>query len=280
MSLSKPLPGAVPRSLERGLSVIELMIGVAIGLFVVAGGAKLLADGLVGNRRVVVESRISQDLRAATDVIARDLRRASYWERSLDGVSGATLITNPYGAVSAAPGGGNVTSIDYRYSRDGDNAVNTATEVLGFQRQTVGSVGRIMMEIGANQWQPLTDINTVNVLTFNISPVTAEIRLGDMCRDSPLGPSATPPPACCRPHPGDINLCKPDFFERMVGSYAPVAGVDRQGKLIHPACPELVVRSFIIEITAQGLPPNDNIQRTMRERVRVRNDQVTHVDCP
>ena len=58
------------------------MVGVAVGLFVAGGAAKLFVDNLSNNRRMLVETRINQDLRAATDLIARDLRRAGYWRNA------------------------------------------------------------------------------------------------------------------------------------------------------------------------------------------------------
>ena len=38
---------------QRGLSIIELMVGVAVGLFVAGGAAKLFVDNLSNNRRVL-----------------------------------------------------------------------------------------------------------------------------------------------------------------------------------------------------------------------------------
>jgi type IV pilus assembly protein PilW len=278
-----PLTTRRPLHGQSGLSIIELMVGVALGLIIVAGGAKLLADGLVGNRQVVVESRISQDLRAATDVIAREVRRAGFWQRSFDGVT-ANPELNAYRAISAAPDGGVVQEIVYRYDRDGDNAVNNTTEVFGFRRAEVGGIGQLQMQIGANAWQPLTDIASVDVTTFAITPVTAEIRLGDMCRTVPLDASVAPKPACCRRHPGDNSRCKPDFFERRVGgAYVPDTGISLPtGTVFHDACPELHVRSFDLVIEGRGLPPNQNVRREIREAVRVRNDVVTgtKADCP
>ncbi len=266
-------------SRQRGLSVVELMVGVAIGLFIVAGGAKLLADGLVGNRRMIVESRISQDMRAATDVIARDLRRAGFWEQSWLGVTG-TPAANVYAAITATPGGGVVNEVVYNYARDANEAVDASTEVFGFQREVVNNVGRINMRVGAN-WQPLTDVNMVDITAFTISPRVSEIRLGDMCRGSPLGSGGTPPAACCRPHPANGGLCKQDFFERTVSGYAPLTGIPKpDGTDIEPTCPELHIRSFDIVMTGRGRAPNTDVRREIHEIVRVRNDALTGTVCP
>jgi type IV pilus assembly protein PilW len=39
---------------QRGLSIVELMVGVAIGLFVVAGAAMLLSTQLSDNRQLLL----------------------------------------------------------------------------------------------------------------------------------------------------------------------------------------------------------------------------------
>ena len=54
------------------------MVGVTLGLFVVAAAALMVSTQLGENRRMLLESQLMQDLRAASDIITRDLRRASY----------------------------------------------------------------------------------------------------------------------------------------------------------------------------------------------------------
>ena len=51
------------------------MVGVAVGLFVVAAASMLVATQLSDNRRLTLETQVQQDLRAAADIITRELRR-------------------------------------------------------------------------------------------------------------------------------------------------------------------------------------------------------------
>jgi prepilin peptidase dependent protein B len=74
-SLTKP---SMRLRRQRGLSIIELMVGVAIGMFIIGGAIKLFVDMFGNNRRLLIETRVNQDLRATADIIARDLRRAGY----------------------------------------------------------------------------------------------------------------------------------------------------------------------------------------------------------
>lgn len=56
---------------QRGLSLVELMVGITVGLFVVAAAATLVANQLSDNRRLLLETQVQQDLRATMDIITR-----------------------------------------------------------------------------------------------------------------------------------------------------------------------------------------------------------------
>ena len=61
---------------QRGFTMIELMVAVVVGL-VVSGAAVLLVASIVkSNSETLRATRLTQELRATTEVIARDLRRA------------------------------------------------------------------------------------------------------------------------------------------------------------------------------------------------------------
>jgi prepilin peptidase dependent protein B len=61
---------------QHGLSIVELMVGLALGLLVVAAALLALTHHLRENRSLLMEARLMQDLRTTSDLIARDLRRA------------------------------------------------------------------------------------------------------------------------------------------------------------------------------------------------------------
>ena len=138
---------------QRGLSIIELMVGVALGLFILGGALALFVSLMGDNRRLLLEARVNQEIRATADIIARDLRRAGYWRNAMAGV-GATPVANPYGGATWAG-----TSVQYAYDRDGNSTV-TGSEQAGFQLN--GNV------IATNTGQPLTDPNTIQVTTFTL----------------------------------------------------------------------------------------------------------------
>ena len=67
------------RKTPRGLSIVELMVGITIGLFILAGASMVLTTQLGDNRRLLLEAQVQQDLRVASDLISREIRAAGYW---------------------------------------------------------------------------------------------------------------------------------------------------------------------------------------------------------
>jgi len=199
-------------------------------------------DNLVSNQRMVNETRINQDLRAAADLVARDLRRAGYWRNAPAGVFSAgapTVIANPYGAVNLAS---NV--IDYSFSRDTDTAISD-TEAAGY-RLNSGVLQMLRSTSATANWQPLTDPNTVTITSFTITPNPRTIELYTYCQ--------------CR-----ITLsCAVSLFQVGGANYA--------------TRPRLEVRNYDLVITGQS-PTDANVQRTIRESIRVRNDLLAG-ECP
>lgn len=264
------------RATQRGLSIVELLVGVAIGLFIVAGGSKLLAENLIGNRRVIVESRISQDLRAATDIIARDIRRAGFWQNAITGVA-ASSVSNAYRIVEPTPASGVASSVQFSYSRDTaeDNAVSATNETFGYDRVVVDGVGIIRSNVGGNM-QALTDPSSVDVTLFEVTPIAGEVSLGQACRNN----TATGP-ACCQPHPTSPSMCKGSSVQVTPLGMTPASAVTpASGVVVSASCPELVIRRFEIRVQGTGVSPNRDVIREIRETVRVRNDELRNLACP
>ena len=180
------------RAMERGLSLVELLVGVAIALFIAATGATLLAGNLRENRSLLLEARLMQDLRSAADVITRDLRRAGYWAGATDGISvngAAPAGVNPY--LALAPDRAASDAVSFRYSRSAteSGAVGTS-EQFGYRLRA----GTIEMQLGAGNWQALTDAGTLRVTEFSVTPTVQDISLQGFCAGAcPRGSSTCPP---------------------------------------------------------------------------------------
>ena len=150
---------------QRGLSLVELMVGIAVGMFVVAAASTLVATQLFDNRRLLLEVQVQQDLRATADIITRDLRRIGSWgfvTTASDGVwtLGAQAVPNSTPTDVALSGGAGASKLEYSSSR----TVGT-TGPYGFW--LVGGV--LKSQLGTAGWQPMTDENTMTVTSFNIT---------------------------------------------------------------------------------------------------------------
>jgi Tfp pilus assembly protein PilW len=162
---------------QAGLSLVELMVGVAIGLFVVAGATVAVSNQLGDNRRLMLEAQMQQDLRAASDLVARDLRRAGYWGAAESGVwnaSSVSVASNPYTPMSATVSGTAASAVTFAYSRGNvENNSIDATDESGFR---LSNAGVIEMRTGGG-WQALTDGNTMRVTNFQVTLTQTNVAL-------------------------------------------------------------------------------------------------------
>jgi prepilin peptidase dependent protein B len=174
-------------AVQRGLTLIELLVGLAIGLFIVAVAITLLSSHLHEQRALTLDTRLLQDLRATADLVARDLRRAGHWGDAAAGVwgSGASAVAaNPYSAVSPAAAASDAVS--FRFSRDAsENHQVDTNEKFGFRLRK----GVIEMLLGAS-WQAVTDADTLVVSEFKVEPVVQETLLERLCL-APCPPSSS-----------------------------------------------------------------------------------------
>ena len=179
------------RHAQRGVSLVELMVGVTVGLFVVAAAAMLVGSQLSDNRRLLLETQLQQDLRSSADIITRELRRAGYWNQSDRGVWMPTQAPqhNTFAAVTLPV----ATEVDYSYHRGPGQQ-----GPYGF-RLDVGT-GSIKTQLAAAGWQDLTDPRTLRITALNITPNFAT-------------PIVLPCPKTC-PGPGGPQDCWPRLVVR------------------------------------------------------------------
>jgi type IV pilus assembly protein PilW len=170
-----------PGRAQRGISLVELMVGIAVSLLVVAAAATLVAHQLADNRRLIVETQLQQDLRASLDLITRQLRRAG-------GVSAAAAqAVLPGTGGQALPGPGGQALPD----RSADGAVDPAH--FGYTSSAIEASygfrldgGVIQARLGNSGWQDLTDGHSLKVTALAFTPTTvssAPLPCPKLCSD-------------------------------------------------------------------------------------------------
>ena len=220
---------------QGGLSIVELLVGIAVGLFVLAGATMMAANQISDNKRLLLETQVQQDMRTAMDVMVRDIRRSgfSYHADVLQPV-GAPLAT-PVGYQPAGVMDGTNVLL-YTYSNvatpadnktaDAGNAADSP-DFRGFRLNN----GVIEVQLGLGNWQALTDIGVVEITELTATQATEQLAL----------PTCDTPGAC----PG-LTGC---------GS------------------PEVITRFIDLRIVGRAVH-DSRVQRTLSTRVRVRNDEV------
>lgn len=168
------------RRLSRGFSIVELLVGVAIGLFILTGASLLYVNNLGNSRLLLMQARMDQDLRSAMDLITRDLRRGAYWVDSLKGTTtnASAAAANPYAAVSTT-----AATIAYRY----DDAASATTDLAArtFEFELVD--GALKMKLGASNPQTITDTNIMTVTAFDITETATAIDVSTACTTACTG---------------------------------------------------------------------------------------------
>lgn len=153
-----------PRS--RGISLIEIMVGLVLGLLIVAGASSLLLTDMLGSRRMRIEAKLEQDLRSAMDMVTRDLRRGGYWSSDAQ----PNLTANPHTTLTLTD---SPPVISYSYSRNGDDTLNT-DEQFRFRLDTgTGGTGGMELELDGG-WLAMTDTETMQLDRANSSLVALQ----------------------------------------------------------------------------------------------------------
>lgn len=262
---------------QKGLSLIELLIGLLVGTIVAAGAISVFTGSVKSSGDNINLTRLNQDLRAMMDIMERDIRRAGYVTSdpatNLASVSNNPFF-NPVNPLFQTVSGGAITDIAvydggncivYAYNRDDDANNDGVTdeipsvvdnnEQLGFRlnngelemRQS-GTTNANCTDVN-NSWQSITEPEVeITTLTFALAiavlNVTDTDANGTMDSGDDNGNGSCDSGEAC-------NTCT------------------RNGSP-DPAC--LYIRTLTITLAGR-LRDDPTVTQTITERVRVRNDK-------
>ena len=155
---------------SRGMSLVELMVGLAVGMMVVLAALTMYTTTSIGARNTLDSAKLNIEIRGAMDLMVEDIRRAGYGgadftDRGDTGGPYTDLVIRDYD-------GGTDNCILYAYDgdTDGELATTSAYEYYGFRIAD----NKVSMRNGGSQdlsscanspsaWQPLTDPNIVQI---------------------------------------------------------------------------------------------------------------------
>ncbi|WP_027159915.1 PilW family protein [Methylobacter luteus] len=262
---------SITRKQQTGLSLIELMIGLLVGLVIIAGGLSVFVTSVRGQADNIKLSRLNQDMRAMMDIMVRDIRRAGF-VTSDPAANLISLQDNPFFGATTELAIYDSTCIVYAYNRDNDSPPTVAdNERLGFRLNDGGelemrSSGTTNENCGNGVWESITESEVeIDELVFELASTTLNVSSmttdtdGDGCYDGDDEDPATASPSCKTGTYGN-NLCE-------TGEACNTCTRDGSPD---PAC--LDVRNVAISLTGR-LRDDNTITQTITEQVRVRNDK-------
>jgi prepilin peptidase dependent protein B len=173
----------------RGLSLVELLVGITLGIFLIGGAMTMLMTNLTGSQKLLIEARVNQDLRAVVDLIARDLKRSGYWGNSISGAftssSSTNATSNPYSSItctSCITGTSTTSQLVYGYTKDStENNTLDSNEQFGFRL----SSNKIQMQTASGTWQDVTDPNILSITALTILETKTSINVSAACVNTP-----------------------------------------------------------------------------------------------
>lgn len=187
---------------QRGLGLVELMVGITVGLIVAAGASMLAVNQITEHRRLMLDLQVQQDLRVTADLLQQDLRRAGFrgdatYLAYVPASGIGSIAEVPEQAASANPftqitevDNGEVRSLEYTYARHVGivtyvwSDTPQAHEHFGVRWDKRNKVLYLKLGLradGTGNWQPVTDPTTVEIIHFDFQLSTQDIALSEFC---------------------------------------------------------------------------------------------------
>ena len=254
---------------QRGVSLVELMVGIVVGLIVLLGMSSVYINAARGSRTSTAANQLNQDMRAAMDIMVNDMRRAGFWNATTTGINPFTA-----GATNIR-----ITGSCILYSYDA-TYVNTAAGVTAgadiFGYRLNGGVLQVLdPAAGLNStaaagcttdgnWQNLTDGRAMNVssLTFNTG--------GSKCIAYGLSTYVPTNPATFTTWTTNAGTTGPACNE-LVNNNLPTASAAASAVATNAF---VETRQIRITMVANSLTDATLGARTLNETVLVRNNRV------
>jgi type II secretory pathway pseudopilin PulG len=198
--------------LQKGMTLIELLVAGIISLIAVSGMVLVMASTLGTTSQTIKMSRLTHDMRTAMQIMTRELRRANYHSDWLAcwGNVGCRTDLGITSQINEIQIGTNDTANDclwFWYDRPQicpTSSCTTAeliavqTDVTGesvaaFRRAVTDGVGRLQMtttrteaaSCGANSdWVDITDPNIIDVMSFNVNNDDSFVEIFNVDLDS------------------------------------------------------------------------------------------------
>ena len=184
----------ISRHSQRGLTFVEVLVGLAVGAIVIGGSLVVYTSSVQSSTATLRSSRLNQEIAGLMLVIANDIRRAGFWENATAGTyqlnpfsqpnATALLVRDDMTADTVQPPTGQGTCITYSYDATylpgNTPGVVDSTDLFGFRlngsvvqmRQSgtvdgASCVGGTCSSCVNGIWANVTDANLIEVTALN-----------------------------------------------------------------------------------------------------------------
>lgn len=200
--------------LARGLGMVELMVGITVGLIVAAGASLVAVNQINEHRRLMLETQVQQDLRSAADLLQQEMRRAGFrgpanlgvWTPgkaigSLQELPPQPASANQYLPLTVDANSATGVTVTYLYARQSNTTgIPADNEHGGFKWDKSSGELKLLLGVTTSKdgtvvqnWQPITDKETLIIddFQFELRLTPASVALREFC-DQPCVGAACP----------------------------------------------------------------------------------------
>jgi len=152
---------------QRGVSLVELMVGLTVGLIIVAAAASVYVTAVRGGADTLRSAKLNMELRRAMDLMVYEIRRAGY-------TAGTTnLASNPFMLSGANLTLNGTDCLLFSYDANGSGASNSS-DFIGFKKNGTAISMRYSGTTNTagcsdGSWEGITDSDSVVVDTLSFS---------------------------------------------------------------------------------------------------------------
>lgn len=280
---------------QKGLTLIELMVGLIVGLIVIGGVMTVYLAVISSSGTTLKSSKLNLEMGAVMSVMTNDIRRAGIWNRDFE--EDVSLEDNPFSEVSSSPNAKDGTALEvhdsmaddnnqvatvnsagnpddiyrpngsgscivYAYDSEEDDSVDNS-DLFGFRlnngavemREEGDTSGDIINSCTNGTWAAMNDTNVVT-----ITELTFDLQPGSTCLVS-NEPNEFD-------EDGNGVLDNPE--EQDCYQTSPNESISGANDEFY-----VTAETRVVTITMKGeLVDDENVRASLTQRVRVRNDLV------
>lgn len=161
---------------QRGVSLVELMISMALGFASLTAMTSLVSHGIALNNSLMAKSRLDEEIHGVMAVINQDLKRAGYHGQTAIMLLDPASFINPFSkSINVSEFGSEDADscITFSYDRNHNSLLDNivVNEQFGFRLKNKAIEIRVDgYNCNQSYWQDLTDTQVISVtkLAFSV----------------------------------------------------------------------------------------------------------------